>query len=1198
MSSENSEDANATVLPPISSISNSLPLTSTVINNQRILSANTLQSPIPTKQITSTNSSQSPELQSSSTSVRNPLPSYSSSLSKLLNNDVHESDRFLHQPHTERPPQAAPQVQQQTQQQTQQTQQTQQAHQTQQQQQQQQALPVEEKPKTELKSVSNTPQFSNSVHHLVSDQKDVKTPETSISNGDKNLIFQFQQEHGQRLSSEDSHPSPKSSSENSIAPANNEQIRQLTARNRQQMDVKFLSPSTIQSRNYPQNTTNTEPATSEVSDNNKLPDSNNTGSSSQVEEGGVGGGENNNNEPGFRQYACTRCRKLKKKCTKEYPRCSNCGRFNQNCFYPERKNKKKTNMEFVSSRESSVSDAQKDSQLNNRDGFDNNFKRPNDDFDNYNNNSFNNEGNGDIPKSKRKSLNSKNTFVFRPIIMPKEGESSKNLFSSHHRNLKRNIETIVTFIPPPPSVPIVNPAKENSKPPQQPVQETTKETTQNKKEKDSIPNGTKDQQQNGRKGSETQWIMKNNKDTLANMNLEPYLNELEKENSIKANLFENDNISIDDISTGINLDKLDSFTRSNYILLYLFLGLNIDDINQKPSAKNNASFSPQIFSNNYFHDCIYSYFENYQIMYPFVEFNEFQKRISKVDFVKFLDSKNLLPTFENFETLVILCIGSDLLNDKNPNGKYNEYYDALEVFFVKKFKSTALRMIDLKDSSTRLIRILLLLTIHSSNKSNYSKTYQVLGFLTRQCLSIGLNKFQEPGSMRYTKLSKYDLEMRHRLFWSVYNIDRSISITIGCPVSIDDDDINVPLPKYLDNDEPHLVDLIRNTIEINRIRGSLLKEIYSLRAKDRYIKNFEKLSIINTIRNDIENWYINSNNFLMSSFREKEDKMRDNAGNRSSVSRQNSVSSSKECSPAELNSIPSSNSSSFSSVTMNAVYDRTVRAGDREREEETENEVDKEDLDDDSSDDKKLSNLDQNGQISYILPESQVIKPILKPSLSPSSILLNNHSIFISSSWFNLHYYNLLTLLYKPSNLFPRINSSNLDFLLKICFQNISFLYNFHISKNMIVSWLNLFYIITLLEDLLFCVCSLNLFQFDDMINLNAKLAMGIEMIKRFSPVFSYVNSLTSVLTDLNQIILQLNIEKTTLKLNLSRESIPSKESLTQQKKTLKEVSLSMLYLFQKFHKILMKNNIDIWYNSITYKNTDEILKLIESYYA
>ncbi|GME91545.1 unnamed protein product [[Candida] boidinii] len=280
MSSENSEDANATVLPPISSISNSLPLTSTVINNQRILSANTLQSPIPTKQITSTNSSQSPELQSSSTSVRNTLPSYSSSLSKLLNNDVHESDRFLHQ-------QAAPQVQQQTQQQTQQTQQTQQAHQTKQQQQQQQALPVEEKPKTELKSVSNTPQFSNSVHHLVSDQKDVKTPETSTSNGDKNLIFQFQQEHGQRLSSEDSHPSPKSSSENSIAPANNEQIRQLTARNRQQMDVKFLSPSTIQSRNYPQNTTNTEPATSEVSDNNKLPDSNNTGSSSQVEEGGM-----------------------------------------------------------------------------------------------------------------------------------------------------------------------------------------------------------------------------------------------------------------------------------------------------------------------------------------------------------------------------------------------------------------------------------------------------------------------------------------------------------------------------------------------------------------------------------------------------------------------------------------------------------------------------------------------------------------------------------------------------------------------------------------------------------------------------------------------------------------------------------------------------------------------------------------------
>ncbi|OWB69339.1 hypothetical protein B5S30_g4745 [[Candida] boidinii] len=1119
-------------------------------------------------------------MQSNSTSLRKPLPSYSSSLSKLLNNDVHESDQFGHQPEVKMSSQETPQSQQQ----------------------QQHVSYPEDKAKAELKPEASMPHFSNSVQNLVAEQKDDNIPTTHNSNGDKNCPFHFQQEqHRRKTSSEDSQPSPKSFSEKLIAHTDIEQIRQLTARNRQQMDVKFLSPSTIQSRNFPQNTANTDV---KGSDSNKLPESTNTGSSSQEEEGG-GGGENNSNETGFRQYACTRCRKLKKKCTKEFPRCSNCGRFNQNCFYPERKNKKRTNMDFISSKESSVPEAQNYFRSNRQDGLDNNSKRPNDDFDNYSNNSFNNnnEGNSEIPKSKRKSLNSKNTFVFRPIIMPKEGESSKNLFSSHNRNLKRNIDTIVTFIPPPPSVPIVNPAKENNKPQQTPLQETTKETTkentQSKKDEDSIANEKKSSK-NGAQGSETQWIMKNNKDTLANMNLEPYLNELEKENSIRANLFEKDNISIDEISTGINLDKLDSFTRSNYILLYLFLGLNIDDINQKPFSKNNASFSPQIFSNNYFHDCIYSYFENYQIMYPFVEFNEFQKRISKVDFVKFLDSKNLLPTFENFETLVILCIGSDLLNDKNPNGKYNEYYDSLEVFFVKKFKSTALRMIDLKDSSTRLIRILLLLTIHSSNKSNYSKTYQILGFLTRQCLSIGLNKFQEPGSMRYTKLSKYDLEMRHRLFWSVYNIDRSISITIGCPVSIDDDDINVPLPKYLDNDEPHLVDLIRNTIEINRIRGSLLKEIYSLRAKDRYIKNFEKLSIINTIRNDIENWYINSNNFLMSSFREKEDKLRDNTGNRGSVSRKNSLSSSKECSPAELNSIPSSSSSSFSSVTMNAVYDRTARKGDREREEEADNVTEKEDTEVDSnrSGDKKLSNLDQNGQISYILPESQIIKPILKPSLSPSSILLNNHSIFISSSWFNLHYYNLLTLLYKPSNLFPRINSSNLDFLLKICFQNISFLYNFHISKNMIISWLNLFYIITLLEDLLFCVCSLNLYQFDDMINLNAKLAMGIEMIKRFSSVFSYVNALISVLTDLNQIILQLNIEKTTLKLNLSRESIPSKESLAQQKKTLKEVSLSMLYLFQKFHKILMKNNIDIWYNSITYKNTDEILKLIETYYA
>ncbi|GME67801.1 unnamed protein product [[Candida] boidinii] len=253
MSSENSE--NATVLPPISSISSSLPLTSTIMNNQRILSANTLPSSTPAKQITSTNLSQSPEMQSNSTSLRKPLPSYSSSLSKLLNNDVHESDQFGHQPEVKMSSQETPQSQQQ----------------------QQHVSYPEDKAKAELKPEASMPHFSNSVQNLVAEQKDDNIPTTHNSNGDKNCPFHFQQEqHRRKTSSEDSQPSPKSFSEKLIAHTDIEQIRQLTARNRQQMDVKFLSPSTIQSRNFPQNTANTDEekitATRQVSDNTLVPD--------------------------------------------------------------------------------------------------------------------------------------------------------------------------------------------------------------------------------------------------------------------------------------------------------------------------------------------------------------------------------------------------------------------------------------------------------------------------------------------------------------------------------------------------------------------------------------------------------------------------------------------------------------------------------------------------------------------------------------------------------------------------------------------------------------------------------------------------------------------------------------------------------------------------------------------------------------
>lgn len=46
----------------------------------------------------------------------------------------------------------------------------------------------------------------------------------------------------------------------------------------------------------------------------------------------------------YNQYACIRCRRLKKKCSKELPRCANCERQGETCEYVERKNKRKSSI--------------------------------------------------------------------------------------------------------------------------------------------------------------------------------------------------------------------------------------------------------------------------------------------------------------------------------------------------------------------------------------------------------------------------------------------------------------------------------------------------------------------------------------------------------------------------------------------------------------------------------------------------------------------------------------------------------------------------------------------------------------------------------------------------------------------------------------------------------------------------------------
>lgn len=72
------------------------------------------------------------------------------------------------------------------------------------------------------------------------------------------------------------------------------------------------------------------------------------------------------------------------------------------------------------------------------------------------------------------------------------------------------------------------------------------------------------------------------------------------------------------------------------------------------------------------------------------------------------------------------------------------------------------------------------------------------GLIIRTVFQMGLHRCP----VRFPTFSKTECEMRQRIFWSTYCLDRYICQSLGTPISLRDDDIDVCLP----NDEHHSMD--------------------------------------------------------------------------------------------------------------------------------------------------------------------------------------------------------------------------------------------------------------------------------------------------------------------------------------------------------------------------------------------------------
>lgn len=234
--------------------------------------------------------------------------------------------------------------------------------------------------------------------------------------------------------------------------------------------------------------------------------------------------------------------------------------------------------------------------------------------------------------------------------------------------------------------------------------------------------------------------------------------------------------------------------------------------------------------------------------YPFLERNDVIQFLLFNDFQK-IDS---LPPKESFEIFMVMFIGYCSMERV---GTLNTDL-TLKRYLVSKSIEQASNVITFDNIES--IRYLLLLGIYSLFDTAGFTSWHIAGNITRLTLSLGLNRNT---ALRSRNISDREVaEVKNRVFWSAYNFDRFVSISLGRPFGIDDDDINIPFPTKLQNDDGYDIELITAIISLRQIEGKILKNIHSVNAGTRAISEDSKLNILKTFRVEVEDWYNLTNN--------------------------------------------------------------------------------------------------------------------------------------------------------------------------------------------------------------------------------------------------------------------------------------------------------------------------------------------------
>ncbi|CEI64401.1 hypothetical protein FVEN_g10799 [Fusarium venenatum] len=167
--------------------------------------------------------------------------------------------------------------------------------------------------------------------------------------------------------------------------------------------------------------------------------------------------------------------------------------------------------------------------------------------------------------------------------------------------------------------------------------------------------------------------------------------------------------------------------------------------------------------------------------------------------------------------------------------------------------------------SIESVQILVLLGLYSLFDPAATSAYFIVGIAARQAMVIGLTRPDEKPR------TAVETELGHRLYWSIFVLDRMMSASQGLPAALTDEHADVPLPgltveEFAGPDRATYarnLQTSRHIIQLRQLEYRILDTVHFQRnAETSRLGPADRRAILNNLRSEIENWY--SSGCLMS----------------------------------------------------------------------------------------------------------------------------------------------------------------------------------------------------------------------------------------------------------------------------------------------------------------------------------------------